>query len=60
MSATINRAIRLPQPPNEYNLQWANNLVNNMENQIKVANLAEDDSKKITQENAEAVSWFYG
>ena len=60
MSATINRAIRLRQPPNEYNLQWANNLVNNMENQIKVANLAEDASKKITQENAEAVSWFYG
>ena len=60
MSATLNRAMRLPQPPNDYNLQWANNLVNSMENQIRVANLAEDASKKITQETAEAVSWFNG
>ena len=60
MSATLNRALRLPQPPNNYSLIWANNLVNMIENQIRVSNLAEDASKKITQESAEAVSWFNG
>lgn len=59
-SATLNRAIRLPTPPPVYNTKWANNLVSLLENQIRVANLAEDASNKITQQSAEAVVWFNG
>tara|TARA_R100001369_G_scaffold1667_1_gene5621 strand:+ start:2440 stop:2625 length:186 start_codon:yes stop_codon:yes gene_type:complete len=59
-SATLNRAIRLPTPPRQYNTQWANSLVSIIETQIRVANLAENAANKITQEKAEAVVWFNG
>lgn len=52
--------VRLPMPPNGYNIQWANSLISRLEQMQAINNVAQSSANKTSEELAEAVSWFNG
>lgn len=58
-TAPTNISIRMPTPLSTYSIVWANNLVSSIDLQNRSSILAQNASNKVTEDIAEALTWFY-